>query len=932
VERDWELAALEQTLAEARADSGGAIFIEAHAGLGKSRLLMAAADIARHANMLVLQARGNELERDFPFGIATQLFEPLWLASDAEERKALLAGPARLAAELLSTRNVDALSEAYGRHYPVIHGLFRLTDNLVSRHPHDAPNRAIAMLVDDTHWSDSLSLRFLAYLAERIEELPVAIVLAARPGEECADAQALATLRRVATLLRPGSLSLDGVTSVVRRTFPEAEPAVCAACARVTGGNPFLLVELLDKLREDEQAPAAGTEDQLAGVVPEKVRDAVGGRLQAMSGVTRTVAEALAVLGTSPSVRQVAILAELDPEMVSRAADELVAMNLLHPGSPLSFVHPLVRTAVNESLPPLEKAQAHRRAADILTEEHADAESIATHLLNAPPDSNPASVKSLREAATRALACGAAERAGRLLKRALSESPESEVRVELLAELGRAEAQAGIPQASERLSEARRISQDPRRRAELALAHGNALYANGRYRDAATALESGRAELEGDEVLAQELTAAYMSAASLVADLQGRASQLREEMLGALAGAPSANQRAAIAHTIVHDSLHGAPRKTIRALAELAWGTGDLVVLESPYNLSWPRLCAALLFTDDLEYMVEISDAVLAAGPPAGGTLRAYRASALFEQGRIAEAEANAKAALDAPLDVLPSLAQSAVAVTACCHIERGHLEHAEAVLAPLERQGSLGIPLFLEVRARLRLAQGRPRQALQDASRAGTILDSESVQTSPGAVPWRSTAALAHLALGDSKPALRLVEEELAIARLIGVTRIVIRDLRVLGLALGRSAGLRRLAEAVDVGGAYPVRLEYVRALVDLGAALRRAKRRGDAREPLRAGLDLSHKLGASVLAAGAQTELLAAGARPRRPALSGIDALTVSERRVAELAARGLSTRQVAEALFISPKTVEFHLSQTYRKLDIASREELADVLGSP
>jgi DNA-binding CsgD family transcriptional regulator len=149
-------------------------------------------------------------------------------------------------------------------------------------------------------------------------------------------------------------------------------------------------------------------------------------------------------------------------------------------------------------------------------------------------------------------------------------------------------------------------------------------------------------------------------------------------------------------------------------------------------------------------------------------------------------------------------------------------------------------------------------------------------------------------------------------------------RSLRLLGLAVGGAPGLALLREAVEVGDAASPRLEQLRALVEYGAALRRANQRAAARTPLSRDLELSHRAGAAGLAEQARTELVAAGARPRRMALSGIESLTASQRRVAELASRGLTTRQV-EALFVTPKTVEFHLRQAYRKLDVGSRGEL-------
>jgi DNA-binding CsgD family transcriptional regulator len=233
--------------------------------------------------------------------------------------------------------------------------------------------------------------------------------------------------------------------------------------------------------------------------------------------------------------------------------------------------------------------------------------------------------------------------------------------------------------------------------------------------------------------------------------------------------------------------------------------------------------------------------------------------------------------------------------------------------------------------RSELRLAQHRPDEALADAAAAAVAVEALFPGVSPVAVGWRPAAASAHLALGQAGEAILLLEAALADARRLGNARVTVRALRLLGLALGDEEGLACLAEAVEVGEATTGRLEHIRALIDHGAALRRANQRVAARPPLSYALHLSHHAGASVLADRARTELIAAGARPRRVALSGIDSLTASQRRVAELAARGLTTRQVAEALFVSPKTVEFHLRQTYRKLEVSSREELARLFGA-
>ena len=783
VERDHELAVLRQCLHDAGAGAGGTVFFEAPPGGGKSRLLAAAREIARDSGMRVLAAAGAELERECPFCLVRRLFEPLRSAADDDP---LLEHPAALPAALLDRSRRGGSTEADERQYSVIHGLFQTTQDLAGPGPNREQAQGLAILIDDLQYADRPSLRFLAYIAERVSKLPIAVVVAATPGERAAEPRELATLRRGAgrRLLRLAPLGVDGVGRVVRKRFAHADTEFSAECARVSGGNPFLLTELLAVLAEDDSAPtgapASGTEE----IVPDVVRDAVAARLESVPPDTRAVAEAVAVLGDAASVGRVAQLTTLDSEVVLVAARDLAAMHLLAPGISLSFAQPMLGTAIRAALTPFERAQAHLRAARILAREHAGAELIAEHLLQAPAEEDPAAVAPLREAAEAALGRGEAGRASCLLNRALAERPSDELRVQLGA----------------------------------------------------------------------ELTAARAS---------------------------------------------------------------------------------GLLIADDLEGALEICDRALPAdraqhSAPARAAINCIRAWALYEQGRITEAQAAAGAALDSATDG-GGYAQAATAVLARCHIEQGDLAQAESVIAAVDRHGSrdsLLRALVLDVRAQLRLAQYRPQEALQDALHAGALLEEQLSDANPRSVAWRSSAALAHLALGAPQRARRLVKQELEDSRSAGLTKAVIRDLRILGLALGNEPrGVERLADAVAIGASHPSRLEHIRALIDYGAALRRSGRRAAAREPLRRGLDLSHRGGAGELESRARAELIAAGARPRRAALIGLESLTTSQRRVAEMAASGLTTRQIAGALFVTPKTVEFHLRNVYAKLQVSSREELAE-----
>jgi DNA-binding CsgD family transcriptional regulator len=198
------------------------------------------------------------------------------------------------------------------------------------------------------------------------------------------------------------------------------------------------------------------------------------------------------------------------------------------------------------------------------------------------------------------------------------------------------------------------------------------------------------------------------------------------------------------------------------------------------------------------------------------------------------------------------------------------------------------------------------------------------------GYCPWRPAAAQAALAVGDRERALGLAHGAVVAAERTGVHHQRIHTLRVLGLCQSGREGIETLRAAVRLGRSGPPRLETVRALVELGAALRRTNQRSAAREPLQLAADLALRGGALALSQRARTELAATGARPRRELLlSGPASLTPSERRIAELAAAGKSNREIAQALFVTPKTVEYHLRNGYRKLGIERRRELADAL---
>jgi ATP/maltotriose-dependent transcriptional regulator MalT len=308
------------------------------------------------------------------------------------------------------------------------------------------------------------------------------------------------------------------------------------------------------------------------------------------------------------------------------------------------------------------------------------------------------------------------------------------------------------------------------------------------------------------------------------------------------------------------------------------------------------------------------------------------RAEVRLRAGALEDAEADANAALTiysagGRMGVLAATAWSVQALT-----EQGELDAAaaaaEAIAGPPEAvDDSYPSLRLLHSRARLRLAQGDPAAALADLLECGRRAERIG-ERNPALLDWRSQAALALAKLERREEAIALAAEEVELATAFGAPRAIGIALCVAGVLEGDVA---RLQQAVDTLAGAPAVLERARALAHLGIALRHRRRIVDAREPLRAALDLADRCGAQPLAELARTELKITGARPRRIQLTGLRALTTNERRVAAMAADGLANREIAESLFVSHKTIEKHLSAAYQKLGIRTRGELAGALAA-
>ena len=924
LEREHELEALRPLIARAAAGEGGVLVVEGPAGIGKSRLLDAARGQAAAAGMVALRARASELEAGYPFGVVRQLFEPAVVR--IEDSEALFAGAAGLARHLVDA--AASLPRTVADRFAVLHGLYWLTANVAER-------GGLVLTVDDVQWCDAASLQFLAYLVPRLDDLAVGVVVGARTGERGTHGATFAVVAADPSVVRvrPAALSENAVSDLLGRAFDgEPEHEFTAACHRSTAGNPLLLHELVGALRDMGARPTASDVEAVPRVGAEAVRGFVLRRLDRLTDAARALAEAVAVLDDGSELELARALASLERAAAVDAAGTLVRADLFATGTTLGFVHPLVRLAVYETIEMSERELAHARAAALLAQSGSPAGRVAIQLMHAPPASADDAVDTLREAARQAIAEGVPSAAVTFLRRALSEPLEAFVRGSVLCELGEAALQTDPSAAVEYLSEAIELLDEAEKRARARHLLGRALFETGRSREAIVVLELALAE------------------GPLPQPLQER---LEYELINALADNVQ-NERAMERAVALHRKhTSGAQVSGHLGLAVFAWLAGTLPLSRGEAAAyASAALANDVLLDEQTDAFYTAVGVLIAADEYAlaraafdkareravsKGSVSAFAWAAglgsriFYFLGQLDEAEAEARTGFDAAeshgLEVLRPLLSSALGDVL---LERGRLEEAAAVIRSA-RSPDLRHELFVLLVSDMQLCvdQARPEAALPALTELRRRFDEHPAAPVPAPYPWRSTGARALAAIGREEDALALARAEVGLARSWGAPRPLGRTLRILGTLEAGAAGFAALREAVAVLEDSPARLEHAHALAALGAAVRRTGERAEARDLLRRALELAQLTGAHGLEAKVTEELLVAGARPRRARLQGVDALTASELRVAQLAAAGKANKEIAQALFVALKTVETHLASVYRKLGIRSRTQLARAL---
>lgn len=925
VERDAALAAVRHALAQARNGDGSGVLLQGAAGLGKTAILDRAAALATERGLRVLRAHGAESERDFPFGVVLQLFEQA-VAGRQEE---LLTGSAALARPVFDG---TALAGAAGPAFSAVHGLYWLTVALAQEHP-------LVLCVDDLHVVDDVSLGYLLYLLRRIDELPVAVIAATRPVE-FRERPALGELvtHPADTVVDLEPLSKAGVASVVRDSFdPQADESFCTACAELSGGNPFFLKETIASLRAEQIPATPDGAERVRSLEPDAVGRAVLLRLSRLPEEAHELARAVAVLDDNAPLTLAAGVAGLGALAAARAAEALAREWIFVPSDPLKFVHALVRSAVLGDMSETARGELHLKAAELLAEQGAPAERVAAHLLHAPPQGDERHLALLAEAAAHAAAAGMMGSAASLLERALRESPPpGRRRAELLAALARTEMGSDPAAAQEHISTARAEHPDPRASAELQFELGRALYVQGRHREACDAFLAGVDMLDPDDPLAHELRAWFVSGSLFDEDLWPLREQFLRELTVQTPADPTPAERAVLAQLAVQRIIEGEPLSAVREQAQAAWGDGALLRAETVDGYSWTHVTAVFLWGGDFPAARDVAQLAMEdarrRGSVMGFAAASYiRGSSFLWEGRLLDAIADFEQALDAHHRYGWSMFIGAArTVYADALIERDDLGAAEQVVGEIEdafERSAEGALLHCG-RGRLRVAQGRFEEAIADLERAREVGASTGMSL-PQLLPWWPPLALARSALGEREAALELLAEIEPILERAELPGRLGQLLTVRAGLLPRDAQLTTLEDAVTRLENSPARLELARALVAQGAALRRAGQRREALDSLRRGLELAHQLGGLAVERLAREELRVAGARPRRAAQTGIEGLTPSELRVSRMAADGLTNREIAESLFVTPKTVEYHLRNAFLKLNVSSRRELVPLL---
>lgn len=878
-ERDEEITTVQRAidaLCADRSSSGELLVFQGEAGLGKTALLAETRRIAEQHGCTVWSARGGETLQSVPFNVVRQLLQPALISLMPEEAREYLgdwydiAGPALGIAE-----PGDRQADPQG----VCDGLVAAVRRLARR------EWPLVLLIDDAHWADEETLRWLAAFVERLDDLSVLVVVTRRLGEaHGAGARILETAVAAATVSDLSALTPEATAGLTRTTLgPHADAPFCREVWAVTGGNPYETVELLAKVRDSEIEPV----EAHAGELRALNRSARGGglvaRLEELGIDATRFAWAAAILGTGISVELVARLATMSREDAERCARLLREARILTEPDPatvrsgdseLEFVHPLIATAVYNSIPDALRTAMHGIAAQVVTDSGLGVAAASRHLLQVHPDDDDELVEQLRQAAREHLAVGAPEAARRCLERALLEPPAPEVHAHVLYELGCATFLTAPATTIEHLQRAMSMpGLDRATRVDAVWRLSQALLHNNQLEEAVRMVEAEAARHEPGPIRLRLQAVQYMWESLHAGEpISANRSERLAELAAGCAGRDN-SERALLILRGFDVMTRGESAEEVVELCDRALVNGRLAPGLGWTDTEWGielllMLAAAYAYTDRLDRAEALCTEAVRAYETAGWSgghlalAHAYVGLAHRRRGRLREAEEALRESLRLAERVGRGLPMY---WTVSCNLvdtllARGHVaeawEAAERCGFAPPYPSTIIIPDPRSVRGRLLLALGRTKEGigeLEEAEKAAAVRGHHN----PVTVPWAADLARA-LATEDPERAARLAAEVRRRAERFGTDTAIGEALRCAAALETGQRKVRLLSQAVAYLEASPCQYEHAAARVEYGIAIHSAAE-------LERGLALARSCGADGLVTRARDALNAEHGLPQ-------------------------------------------------------------------
>ncbi|MFF7140780.1 ATP-binding protein [Streptomyces nodosus] len=918
LERGAELAAVRQALSAAAEGRSSHLVLAGPFGMGRSTLLHELPRCVDEGTVHVMRANAAPAEQDLAYGVVRQLFDSLLTAASGPDREQLLAD-AGAARRVLDD---DVVPDPEAPDCAVLRDLRLLLAGLSATAP-------LLILIDDLQWADACSLRWLAGLAPRLDGLRMLVVCTLRDGDPGArDPLVHEVVSTAARILRPVPLSPAATGELVEAYLGDSpDEAFVRACHDLSRGRPLFLRSMLSELALTGCRPLAENAGLVRTARPTHLRDRLLNCLLLQPRPVRDAAAAIATLAGQEEPALLTRLAGLDDVGFTTALRVLHQLGLTAEEDRARFAHPAVREAVECSMSAAERQCWHEAAAEVLYESGLPAEQVAAQLMAIPTARYPWAVPVLRSAADAARRRGTPEPAARYLRRALLEVAEQDrKRAHLLVELATVERSFDPPAAESHIAQALPLLPAARDRAAAVLRLSpwvtSPMTRSGRalFRRAADDLRDPytRDDPGAEEVLRLEARLRYTGIDDY-AQLADAVERLRAlEPSVRLRGGRELLAVLLYAATLTADGPSAEVARQARSILDwepaTAPGGGSVMQL----------VMFALVGADALQDAESWLNAAAGSGPGDDGAIDAmgHARQALFHvaRGRLPLAREQAALVLEGAgtigeesrcfvYGVLGALALSARDVQLGSRIRAAV---ADRTLAPVPA-ALLGL-LRMAEQAR----SGDAPAALDTAMDCGRQLECAGWRN-PVLFPWRPWAISFSDQLGDHHLARTLAAEEYARAREWGAPAAIGRALRLRARTDAADERVELLREAVATLRGSANELELFMAVRDLGRML------GDGpegREVLREAGELAESCGVPWLPGPAAAE-----GRPSAPAVR--TALTRTESRVASLVVDGLTNQEIAKELQVSARAVEKHLTNSYRKLGITGRRELAAVL---